>query len=83
MTIRQVFLQSPVESSDIRTKAKRKGSRSSCENCVATRKHSSKLSFLELLKTLSIHELKCGENASYSHYVTANEMQDAKSSKKC
>lgn len=49
-----------------------------CKEGVATRKHSSMLSFLEHLKTLSIHELKCGENASYSHYVTANEMQDAK-----
>ncbi|XP_015767968.1 PREDICTED: zinc finger protein 862-like [Acropora digitifera] len=44
---------------------------------IATRKYSSLLSFLELLNTPFVQDLKCGENAWYSSDVIANEMQDA------
>ena len=48
-----------------------------CKEGIATRKYSSLLSFLELLNTPFVQDLKCGENASYSTNVIANEMQDA------
>jgi len=48
-----------------------------CKEGIATRKYSSLLSFLELLNTPFVQDLKCGENASYSSDVIANEMQDA------
>lgn len=48
-----------------------------CKEGIATRKYFSLLSFLELLNAPFVQDLKCGENASYSTDVIANEIQDA------
>ena len=48
-----------------------------CKEEIATQKYSSLLSFLELLNTPYVHELRCSENATYTSDIIANEMQDA------